>query len=139
MDFCKNNWTRIAFSAMFLVGLVLMLIYIFTLGNEYVTPSFMQMAASIGLAVFFLGMLTYYVCTMFSICKCVRAWILIATGLLVGFFITCTIIEIMDITNNRFATFPLFAQLIGFGLFPLVKGIRLLLNKTPLKQYEAEN
>jgi len=110
-----------------------MLIYIFTVDNF----TFMRMAYSIGLAVFFLGMLTYYVSTMFGACKCFRAWILISTGLIVGFFMTCTIVEVMDVANYRFATFPLFAQLIGFGLFPLVKGIRLLVNKIPLKKYES--
>jgi len=146
MDFCKNNWAKIAIAVLSLTGLILMLVNIFTIGDSTIgNPSFMNFAIYIGIAMFFAGILAYLICTMFGVCKCARAWILIATGLIVSLFITFTLIR--EISNYRdaainliplrFTLFPIIVQLIVFGLFPFTWGIKQLARRSKGKVVEA--
>ena len=79
MDFLKKNWAKIVLAALSLGGAILMMIPLFT------APEFKFFGACqiLGIVLFFVGMVAYYILKMFDGLKLTRAIVLISTGVLV--------------------------------------------------------
>ena len=131
MEFLRKQWTKIILIVLSLAGLVLMLINIFTMGTQDITPTFMAQTIYIGYITFFIGTIGFMVCRMldFVVSRTVCAWILAATGLVTTVFMTLALIHAIDL-GGRFVIFPVVAQLVVFGLFPLLVGVNRLVKVT---------
>jgi len=159
MEFLKKNWARLILATLSLTALILVMINIFAVDhlNQNAemadaialgpgSPDFMGSAMNIGYAVFFAGLLAFLVCQMLDVCRCIRGWVLITTGILVTTFMALGLAHVSanwvnayqhvapfgqgplpyDSRWAKFVIFPVIIQLIVFGLFPLVNGSRLL-------------
>ncbi|MCL2570412.1 MAG: hypothetical protein FWE16_04365 [Firmicutes bacterium] len=147
MEFIKKNGAKIVIAAIALTGLVLMLIYLFSINQlpEAFQPDFMGLTMVIGYAIFFAGVVAVCVCSILNVCKCIRGWILLVVGVLVTTFMSLALADTIqnwehvyrpfgtpqhlpaEDTWAKFVIFPVVVQLFVFGLFPLVKGAKKLL------------
>jgi len=127
MDFCKKNLAKLAIAILSLVGLVLMIVNLATVGGRMGIPTpFMSLGLEIGIAVLFAGIVVYLVCDMFGVCRCAKAALLIATALITSVFITFVLVHFIRLDASRHIIILHAAQLIAFGLFPFVFGLKKL-------------
>jgi hypothetical protein len=85
MEFLKKNWSKLVLAAISLVGAVLMLLPVFTTPASELT--FIGASQIIGLILFFLGILTYFILKMFDKTKLASKFTLLSTGLLATIFL----------------------------------------------------
>jgi len=152
MDFLKRNWANLILLGLSFTGFLLMLIYLFSVGNLHprFRPDFMGLTQVIAFTVFFCGVMVIMVMKIFGIKKSIRGWTLLGVGIFVTMFMCLATANAANGWNGvdgpfrsigvdgvnlvpvedgwlRFVLFPLIVQLFAFGLFPLVWGTKQIL------------
>ena len=152
MEFIARKWAWMLLASIAAAGFVLMLVIIFSTSQlpDHSTTSIGFMGTTLWIAylAFFAGFTALCIMRIFNVGKLIRAYTKMGMGVVATVFLILALVHAIDTWESayrawelqtpyaainfpefaKFIIFPVIAQLFIIGLFPLIKGVKQVLD-----------